>query len=81
MGQKLGAPPLLEEWDLGPHLRVALAETYLHAKWHLDPSSRLATTDMGQTLWGSAPFSGRGDGSPSDTMWPGRGLPAWQVSS
>jgi len=38
---------------------------YLHTKWHLHPSSRLATTDMGQKLWG------RGVGSPSNTMWPG----------
>jgi len=29
---------------------VAWAEAYLHTKWHLDPSSRLATTDMGQKL-------------------------------
>ena len=47
------------------------AETYLRAKWHLDPSSRFATTDMGQELGGSAPFGGGGAGSPSNTMWPG----------
>jgi len=29
---------------LGPHLKhVARAEAYLHAKFHLDPSNRLAT--------------------------------------
>jgi len=48
--------------------------TYLHTKWHLDASSRLAaidmaylnpcshlaSTDMGRKLWGSAPFLGKG---------------------
>jgi len=29
---------------------VARAEAYLHTKWHLDPSSRLATTDIGRKL-------------------------------
>jgi len=27
--------------------KVAWAEAYLHSKWHLSPSSRLATTDIG----------------------------------
>ena len=27
--------------------KVAGAKAYLHTKWHLDPSSRLATIDMG----------------------------------
>jgi len=40
-------------------------------KCHLDPSSRLATTDMGQKL-GQYPFlGGGGSGSTSNTMWPG----------
>jgi len=26
---------------------VAWAKAYLYAKWHLDPSSRLATTNIG----------------------------------
>ena len=30
---------------------VAWAETYLHAKWHLDPSSSLATIDTAEN-WG-----------------------------
>ena len=29
---------------------VAGAEAYIHTKWHLSPSSRLATTDMGRKL-------------------------------
>jgi len=44
------------------------AEAYLHTKWHLDPSSHLATTDVDQKL-GAHPFWGRGAGSPSNTMW------------
>jgi len=41
---------------------VASAEAYLLAKFHLDPSSRLAPIDMGRKLErGSAPFwGGRG---------------------
>jgi len=30
--------------------KVAWAEVYLHTKWHLSPSSRLATTDIGRKL-------------------------------
>ena len=33
-------------------------------KWHLDPSSRLATTDMGQKLEAVPPFSGVGELGP-----------------
>jgi len=38
MGRKLGAVPL---WGRGA---VAMDEAYLRAKFHLDPSNRLATT-------------------------------------
>ena len=44
-------------------------ETYLRTKWHLDPSSRLATTDMGRNLGDCAPWGGAG--SASNTMLPG----------
>ena len=48
-------PPILGggvSWELGPHLtQCGLGRgLYLPIKWHLDPSSRLATTDMGQKL-------------------------------
>ena len=36
---------------------MAWAEAYLHNKWHLDLSSRLATTEMGQK-WGLCPIFG-----------------------
>jgi len=45
---------------------VAWAEAYLHTKWHLDPSSRVATTDMGQKLEDCDFWGGRA-GSPSNT--------------
>ena len=38
-------------------------------KWHLDPSSRLATTDMGRKLGGCDPMGVAG--SPSNTVFPG----------
>jgi len=37
-----------------PSNKVALAETYLRTKWHLNPSSRLATTDSTQRSLRSA---------------------------
>ena len=35
---------------------VASVKAYLHTKWHLDPSSCLATTGIGRKLGGSAPW-------------------------
>ena len=63
MGQKLG-----EGWVclfLGGSLipiehKVACAEAYLHTKWHLSPSRRLAATDSGQKLQ-AVPLFGEGD--------------------
>ena len=40
-------------------------------KWHHDPSSRLATIDMGQKLSGAVPFFLGGVGSTSNTKSPG----------
>jgi len=73
VGQKLAGELCLfscGSWVLIKH-KVAWTEAYLRNKWHLDPSSHLATIDMGLKLGGSAPFLGRGAGSPSNTMWPG----------
>jgi len=40
--------------ELGPHLtQCGQGSGYLHAKFHLDPSSRLATIDMGRGLYGN----------------------------
>jgi len=63
MDQKLGDCDFFwGEGKLGPHLTQSrLAETYLHTKWHLDASSRLATIEMGRNLGeDSAPCLGRG---------------------
>jgi len=54
-----GAVPL---WGgvLGPHLTLlAKAEAYLHAKFHLDPYSRLAATYMDRGLYGRRLFGRR----------------------
>jgi len=56
MGQKLGRPPFWEG-ELGTHL-AQLAEAYLHAKCHLDPSSHLATTGA-KKMGAVPPFLGR----------------------
>ena len=85
-GPKIGqrAPqlrPLLGR-GLGPYLTQGrLAEAYLHAKCHLDPSSHWPTTDMGRKLAGSAPL-GEGELGPHLTQCGhGWGLPTCQVSS
>jgi len=51
MGQKLGLCPFWVELD--PHVtqRGLGRGLYLRTKWYLDPSSRLATTDMGRKLF------------------------------
>jgi len=54
MGQKLGRRAAFFGGGRGSwaHIQhnVILAEAYLHTKWQLDPSTRLATIDMGQKL-------------------------------
>jgi len=48
----------------------AWAEVYLRSKWHLDPSSRLATIDMGKKLRGCCALFLGGARSPSNTKSP-----------
>jgi len=50
---------------------MAWDEAYLRTKWHLDPSSCLATIDMGRKWGCCAPFEVWEAGSLSNTMWPG----------
>ena len=50
---------------------MACAKAYLHTKWHLDPSSRLATMDMDHFFRGEGCDFLGGVGTPSNTMWPG----------
>ena len=72
MGQKLeGSADLLGRGSwVSIYHKFARAKAYLHTKWHLNPSSYLATTDMGQKL-GLCPFGGGEAGSPFNTMFPG----------
>ena len=54
---------------------------YLRTKWHHDPSSRLATIDMGRELgWGAVPIF-RGSWIPIQHYHLGPGLPPYQVAS
>ena len=60
--------------ELGPSLiQCGLGQGLPRTKWYLDSSSRLATINMGRKFGegGSAPFLGRGTGSPSNTKSPG----------
>ena len=54
-GRELGggaAVPLMGA-ELGSHVtQCAWSEAYLSTKWHLDPFSRFATTDMGKKVGG-----------------------------
>jgi len=60
---------------------VAWAEAYLHTKWHLTPSSRLATMDTGKNWGGSAPLE-EGELCPHLTQCSlGWGRPPYQVVS
>jgi len=64
IGERGSAPFLGGE--LGPHLtQRRLAEAYRRTKWHLDPRSRLAATDMGRTLGAPSPF---GEGAPGSHL-------------
>jgi len=55
-GPKIGGCAffLVESWVPIEH-NVAMAKVYLRTRWYLDPSSCLATIDMGQKL-GAVPF-------------------------
>ena len=67
---------------LSPHLHnVARAQAYLHTMWHLDPSSRWASTDIGRKLWAAVPLFGEELGPHLTQCGRGRVLPRWQVSS
>ena len=66
---ELGTLPFL---GAAPTNNVAWAEVYLRTKWHPDPSSSLATIDMGQKLAeGAVPFFCGWGWVPSNTKSPG----------
>jgi len=58
-----------------------LARGLHHTKWHLNPSSRLATTDMGRKLGVCSFFRGVELGPYLKQCRLGRGLPPYQVAS
>jgi len=59
MGRKLGEAVSLLGKELGTHItQRRLGRGYLRTKWHLDPSSRLATIDMGRKLGGGCAIFG-----------------------
>jgi len=65
MSQKFWGLRPFWEGERGPHLtQVAWAEACLNTKWHLDPSSHLATIDMGRKLGGSSASLGEGSWIP-----------------
>jgi len=72
--------PLLGELD--PHLKtIAWAEAYLHTKWHLDPSSRLTTTNMGRKLGDLCPLGEEELGTYLAQCGRFRGLPPRQAEA
>ena len=74
--------PFFGEGERGPH-KVAWAEAYLHAKYKLHLSSRLAAINMGRKFGGEAPPPfGDGERGPHLTQGRlGRGLAPYQVTS
>ena len=61
---------------------VAWANAYFRTKWHPDPSSCLATIDMGRESGACcAPFRGGELGPHLTQCRLGRGLPPYQVAS
>jgi len=83
MGQKVRAgccaPFRGGNWVPIEH-NVAWAKAFFRTKWHLNPSSRFATTDMGRKLGSCAPLSD-GAGSLLNTVWSGPSVRPYQVAS
>jgi len=80
----MGAVPFFSGWGswvLNPHLtQCAWAEAFLRTKWHLDPTSHLATTDVGRKL-GAVPLFRGEQGPHLKQCCMGWGLPLYQVAS
>jgi len=86
MGDRLAT---IDNWGLCPNVtQCGLAKTYVRTKWHLDPSSRLATTNMVEN-WGLYPRFEEGELGPHLAQCGphlaqcglSRGLPPYQVAS
>jgi len=75
-----GLRPFLGKGRAGsPSNTVAWAEAYLHNKWHLDASSRLATIKWAEN--GGSGGSGGQLGPHPTQCHLGRGLPLYEVAS
>ena len=71
-----------KELDIIEDNDMAWAEAYLRTKWHIDPSSRLVTTDMDRKVGAAVPaILGRGAGLDLTQCGLVRGLPRCQVAS
>jgi len=81
IGRKEGGCALFSGRAGSPSKTVAWAEDYRHTKWHLSPSSCLATKDIGRKLEGCVPLWDGELGAHLTQCGQGRGLPARQVSS
>ena len=69
-GPKIGAVPVFGVGKVDLHVtQCGLGRGLPPSKWYLDPSSRLATTDMYRKL-GVVSLMGAAQ-SPSSTVWPG----------
>jgi len=79
MGRKLAYVPFGVAGSPHNTMWPSWAEAYLRTKWHLDPSSRLAATDMGRKLGSLCPL-GMELGPHLTQCCPGRGLPPHQVA-
>ena len=77
--QKSGGCPFLGGGAGSQFNTVAWAEAYLRTKWHLDPSSRLATKVMGRKLGVLCPFGEVGRHLTQCRL--DRALPPYQVAS
>jgi len=83
MGRKLGdAGPPFASGSWSPSNTMWAAKAHLHTKWHLDPSCRLATIDMGQKVRVVVPHFWEQELGPHLTQCClGLGLPPYQVES
>jgi len=75
-----GSAPFRERGWVPIYPNVAWAEAYLPTKWHHDPSSHLATTNMGRKLKAVPLWGGELDSHLAQCRL-GWGLPPYQVES
>ena len=77
--RKIGAPPPFCGGELDSHLTQSRLGRCLPSGILIHPA--IWPQQIWAENWGLCPFEGRGGGFTPNTMWPGRGLSACQVSS